>query len=369
MSTIVMLTVFLVLGMSALLYSLLETRATHHYDTGNQALYAAEAGILQAVNRINRAGVLDLQKDIVQKWGTVFGPATQELVGYPKFSFTVSIESDASSPASRATLTSVGSSPSEGRRTIRSALMRGPTGSGIGALYLAADSVNTDFNGNAFQIDGNDHDRFGNRIAGGAIEPGIATRNESVSTSVRNSLNSLQKDNVQGLGFSLSPLTPSVLATGGPSVLDIERIVATILADPRKVVLPGANLNGNDKFGTLAAPQITHLTGKQSRINGNASGVGILVVDGDIDISGNLDFIGWILVRGETIVNGSTGDTTLLGNATITGSLWTADMYVKVGGSVILDYCSWCMNLIFSAESGGSYVPSTVSLTSWQEIL
>jgi hypothetical protein len=99
-----------------------------------------------------------------------------------------------------------------------------------------------------------------------------------------------------------------------------------------------------------------------------------MIVDGSIVINGSLDFVGWIIVRGETIINdgttdGTTDTTTTLGNATIQGSLWTGDLVVKVGGSAILNFCEFCINLVDDVpQSGTGYLPRAMIMTSWAEV-
>jgi hypothetical protein len=372
-ATLLMILLLVTLGAAAPLYTTSEHKSTNHYNTGNQAMFAAEAGMMRAISLINQAGgVTHFKTDVVDKWGQIFSPSTQTLPGYPAFSYTVTASANATNPGNRGTLTVTGYAPYRAKRVLRAGVMRRSTGSGIGALYLAADSVDIKFSGNAFDIDGNDHGVTGLLTPGGTVAPGIATRNENVTNTVKGELNSQQKDNVRGAEFSLSPLNPSVVTTGGPSIFDLETIISKVLSDPRVEVDSRSSINGNVTFGTLANPKVTRLTAAETKIhaNGNATGAGILIVDGSITINGNLNFIGWIIVRGDTIINdGYNGDeTTVLGNAAILGSLWTGDMVVKVGGSAIIDYCEVCLNLLLPA-SGGGYLPQTVALTSWEEVL
>ncbi|MBI3785531.1 MAG: pilus assembly PilX N-terminal domain-containing protein [Deltaproteobacteria bacterium] len=368
-SVLLLFALLATMGAGAMMYTTLESKSTNHYNTGNQAMYAAEAGILDAVNSMNMSGVTNFDLDVTQRWSSLFSPATQSLPGYSQFTYTVTVASDATQPADKGTITSTGKAPYSAQRVIRVGVRRGTIGKGMGAIYLAADSVSTQFSGNAFWVDGNDHDQNGAIVAGGDVEPGIATRNDTVTSGVKSSLNAQQEDNVQGLGFSLSPLNPSVVTTGGPSVSDLNNIISNILADPRVQVNNVSDINGNQTFGTTSSPQITHMTANNVKIhaNGNASGAGILIVDGSITINGGFDFVGWIIVRGNTTINDGT-ETDFLGNASIYGSLWTGDMTVKVGGSAVGDYCSWCLNLVVP-PNGGGYMPKAMSLTSWQEIL
>jgi hypothetical protein len=234
-------------------------------------------------------------------------------------------------------------------------------------------------------------------------------------------------DNVLGEGFSSDPATPSVLNTGGPDVADLDQFVTDLLStleaaigdspttlesDPvasdntdnsallaaapvrslydgteySKIATVDGDLytingveylestqstwSGNDTLGTLTNPQITHIATDEARLLGNASGAGILIVDGSLTIRGTFDFVGWVIVRGTTTVDSETveGETSLLGNATLTGSLWTSQLNVQLGGSMIVDYCQECLQMIDGVSVGNTNaVPRPMRIVSWQE--
>jgi hypothetical protein len=366
-----LLTLFM-LGTSGVVYSTLDLRATSHYDTGNRAFFAAEAGLMRALNTMNEIGVINFQQDMVAKWGQRYGAALKTMPSDPQTSYEITVAADAANPANRGTITSTGRAALGGRRSLIVTVAKSNVSGSPGAIYLAADNVTSQFTGNAFAVDGNDHDMDGDLVPGGPVKPGISTRNETVSNGVTNSLNNIQKDNVQGLGFSTNPLTPSVLPTGGPDINDLDAIVNHLMSLPGVVTTSQTNFNGNDVFGTVAAPRVTRMTASDVKLNGNASGAGVLIVDGSLTISGTLDFIGWIIVRGDTIINavGDSGDdTTLIGNATIYGSLWTGHLNIKVGGSAIAYYCNECMNLVDTMAAGSNVVPRPMRVVSWQEVM
>ncbi len=375
-ATLLLLLLLLTLGIATLLYATYDLRATTHYHTGNQALYAAEAGLLRALNIVNEPGIVDFEKDIVEKWASRFSPNPQAIPGYPAYRYRVDVSADPVRPATRGKITAIGFAPASARRIVRALVERDPTspGRGRGAIYLASDIISSQFSGNAFAIDGNDHDRFGSLVPGGTVEPGIATRNDGATNAVKVSLNDQQKDNVRGEDFSENPLNPSVVTSGGPSVSDLNQLIADLLSRPGVVTDDSSTISGNKTFGTVDQPQITHLTASSVKIhaNGHASGAGILIVDGSFTINGTFDFIGWIIVRGATVINDGLGDgteTNLLGNATILGSLWTGDLKIKVGGSAIAYYCTWCMRLADSTSTTTGNVPKPVRVLSWEEVL
>jgi len=372
-STFLLLLLLLTLGASALFYSALDLRSSSHYETGNQALYAAESGLMHGLSSINGPGVINFQSDVVNRWSQIYGATQRSMPGYANIQYTVTAAASTTDPGNSGTITAVGISPLQGRRVLRVTLTKGGFDGARGAIYLAADSVTSTFKGNAFTVDGNNHTTSGTLANDGITVPGISTRNDAVTNSVTNSLSNQQKDNVQGEGFSLDPLTPSVLTTGGPDTDDLDQIVSYLLGNTGTVTTSTSKFNGNDTFGTVSSPAITHMTSADVQLNGNAQGAGILVVDGSLTINGSLNFIGWIIVRGDTVINSTASaddDTVVLGNATIFGSLWTGHLTVSVGGSAIVDYCDTCMRL--ADGTGGANVqnvPRPMKVVSWQEVL
>lgn len=365
--------VLTIAGTYSVMHSAIDTRITGHYDTGNRAFYAAESGLMHALNSMNGAGVLNFQSEVANRWDVLLGSGWFALPSDPKSGYSVAATADAANPRDRGVLVSTGRGPLAARRAVQMTLGKGAYAGPPGAIHIAADTgVTSTFNGNAFEVDGNNRNRFGALVNDGRVIPGISTRNSQVANSVANSLNHLQKDNVRGSGFSLSPLTPSVMPAGGPSVEQLDYFVAELLTNPTTFTTSQRNFNGNATFGTLAAPQVTYMTNPDVRLNGNASGVGILIADGSINISGTLDFTGLVIVRGDTVINetGTTADgTTVLGNATILGSLWTGNLSIRVGGSAILDYCHECLMLVDSFGGQANLMPRPMTVLSWGEVL
>jgi hypothetical protein len=373
LSVTMVLLITLMLGAASVLYTSLDLRSSAHYDTGNRAFAAAEAGVLHALGTINTTGVIRFDQDIVNRWSSLYGSATKAIPSLPTLTYTVSVAADPAQPAHAGTLTVTGYAPLGARRSITVSLAKSGFSGSPGALYLAADAnVDSQFSGNAFAVDGNDHNLTDDLVPGGPVMPGISTRNDAVSDEVINSLNNQQKDNVKGLGFSADPLKPSVLPTGGPSVDDLDQIVNHLLSLPGVETTNEKNFNGNDVFGTVASPKVTHMTRNDVSLNGNATGAGILIADGSITINGTLDFIGWIIVRGATVINatGDTDDTTqVTGNATIVGSLWTGALNIQVGGSAIIDYCDACLRLVDNMDNANGSLPKPMQVVSWGEVL
>jgi len=236
-----------------------------------------------------------------------------------------------------------------------------------GAIYLATDqATNTTFQGDAFTIDGNDHNMGGGAGPAPPV-PGLSTRNDANRLEAVGSLNDQEKDNIRGLGFSLSPLTPSILTSpAAPSIDLMNQIIDDLLALPGVVPYDDNQINGPATFGTNDAPKITHFTnndGVTIKGNGNASGAGIMIVEGDLTIQGHLEFNGLILVRGRTKVVNDPSLTDVTGNATVYGSLWTQDINLIVGGSAVINYSTQALAL--ANQVGGTHpLPSPLKVTS-----
>jgi hypothetical protein len=124
-----------------------------------------------------------------------------------------------------------------------------------------------------------------------------------------------------------------------------------------------SSINGIAVFGTNLAPQITYFTGSTTiKGNGNASGAGIMIVEGDLTIQGSFAFNGLVIVRGKTIVSPAT-DTTVTGNATVYGSIWTNDVNLNVGGSAIVYYSTQALALA-NQVAGGAALPAPLKIVS-----
>jgi hypothetical protein len=369
---LIMLVILAVFGSFSVTGTALEQRATSHFDTGNRAFSAAESGILHALSTMNGPGVINFQNDVVNRWGTVFGTSSLSLLSDPTSTYEVTVTADPAAPTEGGTISVTGRGALLARRTLQVNVAKSGFEGGPGAIHIGPDDgVSADFKGNAFDVDGNNYTMLGALAGDGIVKPGITARNEAVAQTVIDALSSSQKDNVRGQGYSADPLTPSVLPVGGPGVDDLDQFVTDLLTLPGTVTTNDGEFNGNQVFGTIAAPQLTYMTDDNVILNGNATGAGILIADGSMTINGDLDFVGLIIVRGNTLINSTTDpvdETTLLGNATILGSLWTGNLEIEVGGSAIIDYCHECLQLVDNIGGAVNTIPRPMSIVSWQEV-
>ena len=63
----------LTIGAGSVAFSTLDLQATSHFDTGNRAFAAAEAGLMHALGTMNTVGVIRFDQDVVNRWGTMYG--------------------------------------------------------------------------------------------------------------------------------------------------------------------------------------------------------------------------------------------------------------------------------------------------------
>jgi cytoskeletal protein CcmA (bactofilin family) len=366
--TLLLLTVFLTLAAYGLQFSSLDWKIANNHTTGTQALNVAEAGLLHAMATMNRIGVTNFKDDIADRWQILFSPNPKSIPNLPQLTYQVQVAAGAD-PANTGTVTVTASGSSRSKRIVVARLRRSPLFDGRGALYLADDDADTTFSGAAFEIDGNDHDLAGALVPGGTVKPGIATRNDAVTSAVKSELNDIQVPCVRGLGYSTDPLSPSVVTGGGPGVADLNQIISDVLAQPGVQNVADSTINDGTTLGDCSHPQITHLTATSVKINGNVTACGIIIAEGSIEINGSSEFTGWIIVRGDTVVNATvTDDTEVLGNAMILGALWTGDLSVKIGGSAVIDYSSGGLQIADQIAGGGNPVPRPMVLTSWTEV-
>ena len=358
----------LLLVASALLIGTANVEATRNFRGAVQVHFVAESAISEALQVANGPGVVNFQNDVVGQWATAFGSGGHAFAPIAGFTYSVAPAASAGSPANAGRFVATALGPRGERNVVVASVSRSnvPLVS-PGAVYLATNAAtNAIFNGNAFIVDGNDHDYNGGAGPAAPV-PGIATRSD---TNTQDTLKSLkqQPDNVQGLGYSNGPpVIPSVATfPAAPSIAQMNQFIADLLGRPGVVTDGDSTINGTATFGTTAAPQITHFTasgGVTIKGNGNASGAGIMIVEGDLTIQGTLGFKGLILVRGRTNVLQDPSETDLSGNMTLYGSLWTQDVNLVVGGSAIVDYSSNALQLANQVGGGGT-LPAALVVTS-----
>jgi hypothetical protein len=333
-----------------------DLRISSNYQTATQALLVAQAGVVHAKEVVNELGVANnCQSEIVANWSAIFGTGAKTIAGYPLLSYSVTATADPVDPATYMVLHATGGAPNESQRTV-DARVKIDTVYSPGAIYLPGDAVDPNFNGNKFLVDGHDTNLDGTLNPAGDV-PGITTHSQSGATSVIDQLNAQQLDNVIGEGGM-----PSVKMANGFTTAQLNNdIVPAMLNAPGVVTDP--HLNGNDQFGLCnsqtTSPQVTHFTGSVN-VTGNLTGCGIMIVDQGLTISGSTIFNGLIIVKGTTQI------TTVQGNTTIKGAIWTTDLRLTVGGSASVTYSSQILEMVNALVPNGILRRKT-KLIAWKD--
>ena len=364
---LLVLLAILTLGVAGLSSAGFGLTLSNNYRTGIQATQAAESGLVHAVSNVN-VGVISFASDIAptDKWNAIFGSTAVQMPNYANITYTVTPMTSPAATSTNMWITAVGQAPGQSSRTINARLgLTQPFT--CGAIDLPSTGVSSNFNGNSFSIDGNDYALGGTSpIAGSTPTLGISTRTQTDANTVIDSLSSGQQDNVAGT--AVANQVASIGSCQGPSSDKIrDTIVPTILAQPSPPVYTNPvdrkNINGNITLGTVSSPQITYFDGDTTiKANGNASGSGILIVRGSLTIQGSFDFTGLVIVDGTTQI------TTITGNASVYGAIWTTDLSLAVGGSAAVRYSNAALSLANSIPGvTQTLLPRRVAVLAWSK--
>ncbi|MCI0585671.1 MAG: hypothetical protein L0323_02380 [Planctomycetes bacterium] len=221
-----------------------------------------------------------------------------------------------------------------------------------GTVYLDDPNADVTFQGNAFEVSGNDQNLDGTP---GPASPlyGIAINGDP--TAVVTQLSATQQDNVTGQGG-----LPSVTSYTPPDPDFIENVISAL--SPRASVVFNnytgvyTGMLGNEATGNYV---ITKSNGTL-QMGGGSGGAGILLVDGDLVISGGWDYVGYIFVTGRVVMNGGAGTRRLRGTICIGGDvIQGSTVLLWVNGTVDLLYSSEALSLV--RETFGTYAVSAVT--------
>ena len=364
---------------SALFIGADDIKASRNYRGAAQAHFAAESGLTRAVQAINSVGVIDFKNEIVDEWSSNWFGATSQTFPLAGYSYTLTPVADATNPSQLGWIRSTAVGPENVRNVAVARVQQSNIpGTAPGAIYLANNNAtDSDFQGNNFLVDGRDYNTDGTLKVGGTAMPGIATRTEANTNEAIASLaqdDGDQLDNVQGLGFQAGPpVVPSVkTAPTGANVAQLNALVDSLLAQPGVNTYDTSKINNSNKAIYMAPPtggcgigccgggtnnpKISHFTADQLQLkfNGNITGCGVMIVDGDMDIQGTIDFLGLIIVRGATVIS-TDSELGITGNATVYGSLWTSNLNLNVGGSAIVRYSTSALAFANSVMPTGAF--------------
>ena len=354
----------LALGVAGLQAAASGLTLSNNYRAGVQALQAAEGGVIAAVGWYNANGGVtnSFATEIAGPWSSGYGTGTNTMSGNSNITWTTI---PATSPWPAATsdnmwITATGSAVGQSRRVISAKL--GKTGPfTCGAIDLPNTGLSANFQGDAFTVDGHDYAIGSNSpITGATPTLGISTRSQTDANAVISALNNRELDNVQGT--TVPNQVPSIATCVGPSADRVRNvIVPNILGQPGVQPSTDNTINGNAQFGSVASPQVTYFNGNtEIKANGNASGAGIMIVNGGLTIQGSFSFTGLIIVTGTTQI------TSVTGNALVYGAIWTTDLNLSVGGSAAVRYSNAALQLANGIPTNTQPVlPQRIAVVAW----
>lgn len=217
-------------------------------------------------------------------------------------------------------------------------LLRTPTAiAGFeGATVFNVDAPVLDLNGNAFNIEGEEHFIDGTLDSTRTAKYSVAS--PATVATLTAQVSSTQRDNMTGLGGSP--------AMGQVAAIDLNALVLESQRAASVTLAPGTY--SGRTFGTPVegGTEVVNVPG-DLHLSGNTQGAGILVVDGDLRISGSFTWTGIILVRGRTSMVGGGGTKRLVGSLVVgeeVGS--TSDSTsVTVSGTIDLLYSTDAVDL------------------------
>lgn len=176
------------------------------------------------------------------------------------------------------------------------------------ALYVSANTIDLHLNGNV-DIDGNDHKIDGTAGAAPSL-PGIGVDSPADSAYAVNDISTKISKTIKGIGG-----VPSVRTV--PDNTDWLALTKDLIFSADIVLSPGT-YSGGATFGTTTNPKITYVNGDVGFTN--ASGAGIMIVNGDMKLSGNFKFYGIIIAYGTSSIRTQTiGNNGIYGGTIIVG--------------------------------------------------
>jgi len=190
------------------------------------------------------------------------------------------------------------------------------------ALYISADIMNLNLNGNV-DVDGNDRNMNGTPGTAPAL-PGVGLDTPADSTFFINNVKPKITKTINGSGT-----TPSVYTVNNTTNW---RDVTEDFIFSADTVLNTGTYSSGSQFGTLTNPIITYCNGDVDFTS--ATGYGVMIVNGNLNLSGNFTFYGILIVYGTSYIRTQTignnavyGATILVGETVEIQSMGNAGFY------------------------------------------
>ena len=193
------------------------------------------------------------------------------------------------------------------------------------ALYISTNNLNLNLNGNV-DINGNDIKMNGSPGTEPPL-PGIGVDLPSDSAFVINNIKPKLENTIEGLGGP--PSVRTVSDTTNWLALTEDLIFS---AD---TVLPTGTYSNGSSFGTADEPIITFCNGDVDFTD--ATGYGIMIVNGSINMSGNFRYYGIVIIYGKSSIRCQTiGNNGIYGGCVLVGE----SVSIESQGNSKFYYCS-----------------------------
>ena len=346
---LVLMPLLLMVGTSVML-SNSRGRTSLEYLNQERMLLAAEAGIDRAIYLANLSQLatgIDYTYDLGAGMSTTFR-AVDTLLD--------SVDNDGDTNVDEADergfqVTSVGKYKGKQRRLVAHTRPMAELPVFVSALTLEDPNAVLSANGNAFTIDGNDHNIDGSPGPNAPIF-GATVTNPGTVAGLLSGLSGMQQSRITGAGG-----TPSA-GTQAPPDIDA---LADLLEPFATNVIAGGSYNAIPNFGSAVADiwTITHCTGSLE-LAGTQTGAGILIVDGDLDFRGNVTYVGIVIVRGKIRFSGG-GSSKVIRGALMGGGDASLDSVFTLSGTVDLQYSSQGITKV-------SQLLTRQALAGWREV-
>ena len=370
------LAILALLGATAVVITTLDIKIGGSYKASARAFYAAQAGIEEARARLraNAADPIVDSQPSSPNWRAYIGiEAKAQGKGYdpsqhgiytslqsdPDLDYTVMIEhqTDTGAPPTGQILywgdsngdgipernitigehiyliTSYGAA-GDLEKTVKAEITRLPPVTTPSALYVEAD---TTVQGSSTHIIGTDG-------CGGSDKPGIVTTQDSGSITLNGSPEITGEPNISYTGTNMDIES---MVDSFKELADFTYTVNSTTHTASTTPGPGDDWGTPIQGATLQDPSscgcsnIVHYNtnGTFVRLSGGVSGCGILLVEGDLEMSGNFSWNGIIIATGSVTFTGG-------GNKNITGALLAGESADAdlVGGNSNIVYCSSAIN-------------------------
>ena len=193
------------------------------------------------------------------------------------------------------------------------------------ALYISSNTVSLNLNGNV-DIDGNDHRMNGTPGTGSSL-PGVGVDDATDSAFVIDNVKSKITKTIKGEGGA-----PSVRTV--PDNTDWLALSEEFIFSADTILTSGTYSSGSE-FGTADHPIITYCNGDVDFTN--AIGYGIMIINGNINLSGNFNYYGIVVVYGQSSIRcQAIGNNSIYGGTILVGE----DVSVESQGNAQF-YYSW----------------------------